>query len=71
MLLNFEFIAHVQVVPEKKKKKRRRRKKENPGINLIQGGLYIQCGNTETREEATRRWYLKHLAACPWRTILN
>ena len=34
MSLNFEFIAHVQVVPAKKKKKK---KKENSGTRLIQG----------------------------------
>ena len=36
MSLNFEFIAHVQVVPAKKKKKKKK-KKENSGTRLIQG----------------------------------
>lgn len=64
MSFNFEFIAMSKHSLPKKKKKRK--KNENPGTRLIQGGLYIPCGKTETKEKSQQGdgtcniWQLAH-----------
>lgn len=66
MSLNFEFIAMSTQSLPKKKKKKKRKKNENPGTRLIQGGLYIPCGKTETKEKSQQGdgtcniWQLAH-----------